>query len=92
MVWKQRGIIRRDNRLVASENSIIEFSNDDTNYLQVVIYQNGFPVLIGYGMKGNAKLKLSRAGFSLKGAATIDIRAYTNTGSEQKLKGNLEII
>lgn len=92
MVWKQRGITRNSSGLVITQNSRIEFENDNTNYLQIVIYQKGFPVLIGYGMNGKASLLVSRAGTDLRGFASIDVRAYTKSGSEQKLTGHLEII
>lgn len=92
MVWKQNGINRNNSGLVISEHSRIEFSNDNTNYIQIVIFQNGFPVLIGYGLHGKASLLLSRQGMSLKGSAKIDVRAYTKSGSEQKLTGLVTIV
>lgn len=92
MVWKQNGITRDNSKLVAKEGSIISFSNDETGYVQIVIYQSGFPVLIGYGMNGRASLLLQRVGFDLKGESSLDVRAYTKKGSEQVLKGNLTII
>ena len=79
MTWYQVNWIKTPKGNAINEGSklTIKINKPNVDHISFGIYQNGFPVLAGFGKGNTASILVQRKGKNLSGAATLKVRGYT---------------